>query len=152
TELPSLSVVHQCGADSRTDLERRYDSLGMGHRARVVPFIDDVAGALAEADLVVGRAGASAIAELCAVGRPSILIPFPFAADDHQRKNAESLAAAGASVCIVQRELTIERLAAEIVRLANDPDQRASMATVARERGAPDAAARVARDLLALAG
>ena len=66
----------------------------------VTPFIEDMAGAYAGADLIVGRSGAGAIAEIAAAGRPAVLVPFPFAADDHQRHNAEALAAAGAAVVI----------------------------------------------------
>lgn len=150
-ELPHLTVVHQCGRARDAKLAAKYAELGLGDRARAVPFIDDVAAALAEADLVIGRAGASSLAELCAVGRASILVPFPFAADDHQRKNAESLAAAGAALCLVQEHATAARITDEIVALGRDPARRTAMADAARARGVPDAASRVANDLLELA-
>lgn len=152
TQIPELEVVHQCGRDKDEKLRARYDELGLSARAKVVPFIDDVATELAAADVVIGRAGASSLAELCAIGRASILIPFPFAADDHQRKNAESLASAGASICIVQKEATKERIADSLVSLSRDPLRLLSMADAARARGVPDAADRVAVDLLKLAG
>jgi len=123
----------------------------MAPRARVVSFIEDVAAALAGADLVIARAGASSVAELCAVGRASILIPFPFAADDHQSGNARSLAGAGGAVVLAQAEATPERLAAEIGALACDPHRRARMARAAQRLGRPDAARTVALDLLDLA-
>src|SRR6202030_1330141 len=83
-----LRVTHQTGRDRDAEVRAAYASLGLAARATVVPSIDDVAAALAGTDLVIERSGASSLAELCAVGRPSILIPFPFAADDHQHKNA----------------------------------------------------------------
>lgn len=149
-EIPGLEVVHQCGRAHDEKVRARYEELGL--RAQVLPFIDDVARELEMADLVIGRAGASFLAELCAVGRPSLLIPFPFAADDHQRKNAESLAQARAAICVVQSEATPERVRDEVLALSRDTSRRVAMAKAARERGAPDAADRVARDLLTLAG
>ncbi len=145
-----VTVTHQTGRDRDAEVRSLYEELGLAARATVVPFIDDVAGALAAADLVVGRAGASSLAELCAVGRASILVPFPFAADDHQRRNALSLERAGAAVTIVQAEATPARLAAEIVALAKDPARRARMAEAARGLGRPDAARAIAADLLEL--
>jgi UDP-N-acetylglucosamine--N-acetylmuramyl-(pentapeptide) pyrophosphoryl-undecaprenol N-acetylglucosamine transferase len=91
------------------------------------------------------------VAELCAVGRPAILIPYPFAADDHQMKNARSLERAGGAVAIAQADATEERVASELARLAADPALRARMADAAAAAGRPDAAARVAADLIELA-
>ncbi|AUX21050.1 UDP-diphospho-muramoylpentapeptide beta-N- acetylglucosaminyltransferase [Sorangium cellulosum] len=146
-----LDVVHQTGRDREAAVRSLYADLGLSGRARVVPFIDDVAAALAAADVVIARAGASTLAELCAVGRPSILIPYPFAADDHQMKNARSLERSSAAVAIAQADATEARLAAEIARLAAAPALRARMADAAAALAAPDAAARVAQDLLELA-
>ncbi|WP_437625093.1 undecaprenyldiphospho-muramoylpentapeptide beta-N-acetylglucosaminyltransferase [Sorangium sp. So ce1151] len=146
-----LDVVHQTGRDREAAVRSLYAELGLADRARVVPFIDDVAEALAAADVVIARAGASTLAELCAVGRPSILIPYPFAADDHQLKNAQSLERASAAVAIAQADATEARLAGEIARLAAAPALRARMADAAAALGTPDAAARVAADLLELA-
>jgi UDP-N-acetylglucosamine--N-acetylmuramyl-(pentapeptide) pyrophosphoryl-undecaprenol N-acetylglucosamine transferase len=146
-----VTITHQTGRDRDAEVREAYASLGLASRARIVPFIDDVASALAGADVVLGRSGASSLAELCAVGRASILIPFPFAADDHQYKNAKSLETAGAAVCIAQREATPERVAAEMAALARDPDRRARMARAARDLGRPEAAREVALDLLDLA-
>jgi UDP-N-acetylglucosamine--N-acetylmuramyl-(pentapeptide) pyrophosphoryl-undecaprenol N-acetylglucosamine transferase len=146
-----LRVVHQTGRDRDADVRRLYDVLGLGDRAVVTPFIDDVAAALASADVVISRCGASAYAELCAVGRPSILVPYPHAADDHQLGNARSLERAGAAVALPQTEATVGRLADELRRLAADPSLRARMADAAAALGKPDAAARVAQDLLSLA-
>ncbi|MGK3991212.1 undecaprenyldiphospho-muramoylpentapeptide beta-N-acetylglucosaminyltransferase [Sorangium sp. So ce136] len=146
-----LDVVHQTGRDREAAVRSLYAELGLADRARVVPFIDDVAEALAAADVVIARAGASTLAELCAVGRPSILIPYPFAADDHQMKNAQSVERASAAVAIAQADATEARLAGEIARLAAAPALRALMADAAAALATPDAAARVAADLLELA-
>jgi len=81
-----LEVVHQTGESMRDQVEAAYQELGI--QARVVTFIDEIARAYSNAALVIARAGATTLAELCAIGRPSILVPFPFAADDHQTKNA----------------------------------------------------------------
>jgi UDP-N-acetylglucosamine--N-acetylmuramyl-(pentapeptide) pyrophosphoryl-undecaprenol N-acetylglucosamine transferase len=146
-----VRVTHQTGRDRDTDVRAAYASLGISERATVVPFIDDVAAALTGADLVVARSGASSCAELCAVGRAAILIPFPFAADDHQTKNARSVEASGGAVAIAEAEATAERIAAEIHALAKDPPRREAMAGAARARGKPFAAQAVAADLLELA-
>jgi UDP-N-acetylglucosamine--N-acetylmuramyl-(pentapeptide) pyrophosphoryl-undecaprenol N-acetylglucosamine transferase len=144
-------VTHQTGRERDAEVRALYDSLGLSTRASVVPFIDDVAAALGAADLVVGRSGASSLAEICALGRASVLIPFPFAADDHQLKNARSLEHAGAAVAVAQAEATPERLAAEIEALAAAPERRARMAAAARDLGKPGAARDVAADLIELA-
>ncbi len=146
-----IRVVHQTGREREVEARALYDSLGLSAVAEVVPFIDDMARALASADLVIARAGASTLAELCAVGRPSILVPYPFAADDHQLKNARSLEKRGAAVALSQPLATADRIAYEITRLADAPARRASMASAAAAIGAPDAARGVAADLLDLA-
>ncbi len=147
-----VRVVHQCGRVEVDAVRERYAALGAGPVAEVVPFIDDMPRAIAAADLVVGRSGASAVAEICAVGRPSLLVPYPFAAGDHQRVNAEALVEDGAAVCVTSQDATPARLAAEIDRLAGTEGLLESMAEASRRRGKPDAAANVARDLLTLAG
>ncbi|MGB5415831.1 MAG: undecaprenyldiphospho-muramoylpentapeptide beta-N-acetylglucosaminyltransferase, partial [Polyangiales bacterium] len=121
-----LEVVHQTGEAMREEVEAIYRELGI--RARVVTFIEEIARAYANAALVVARAGATTLAELCAIGRPSILIPFPFAADDHQAKNADALEGQGASICIRESELEVDRLAALIAGLMDDPAKRQAMA------------------------
>ncbi|MFW5875217.1 MAG: undecaprenyldiphospho-muramoylpentapeptide beta-N-acetylglucosaminyltransferase [Myxococcota bacterium] len=138
-------VVHQSGEAMRDAVEARYAELGIP--ARVVPFIDDMARAYADAAVVVGRAGATTVAELCAIGRPAILVPYPHAADDHQRKNAEALEAEGAARCIPQEELSAERLAGTLEPVLADPGRRRTMAEAARRFGRPDAAAAIVDDL-----
>jgi UDP-N-acetylglucosamine--N-acetylmuramyl-(pentapeptide) pyrophosphoryl-undecaprenol N-acetylglucosamine transferase len=145
-----LEVVHQTGETMREEVQAFYRELGI--RARVVTFIDEIARAYANASLVVARAGATTLAELCAIGRPSILIPFPFAADDHQAKNAEALEAQGASICIRESELEVDRLAALIADLLDDSAKRQAMARAAREHGRPDAAAAIVDDMMGWIG
>lgn len=146
-----VRVVHQTGKDRVAEVEERYAALDLSDAAAVVPFIDDVAAALSSADVVIQRAGASSLAELCAVGRPAILVPYPFAADQHQLKNARSLERAGAAVAIEQQDATAERLGAELLSLAADPQRRVGMAQAARGLGRPSAAQEIAEDLLTLA-
>lgn len=145
-----LRVVHQTGESMRDQVEAAYAELGVA--ARVVTFIDDMARAYSNAALVIARAGATTLAELCAIGRPSILIPFPFAADDHQAKNAEALQARGAAICIREADLVAEELAAAVDQLLDNPAKRGAMARAAREHGRPDAAAAIVDDILGWLG
>jgi len=144
-ERGGLKVVHQTGAAMRDAVEARYAELGV--EAEVVSFIDDMAKAYANAAFVVARAGATTLAELCAIGRASVLVPYPFAADDHQAKNAESLARDGAAVAIRESALDVEQLTKELSRLVSDVGVRRSMAAAARGRGRPDAAAAIVDEL-----
>jgi UDP-N-acetylglucosamine--N-acetylmuramyl-(pentapeptide) pyrophosphoryl-undecaprenol N-acetylglucosamine transferase len=145
-----VDIVHQAGAGRDTPVRDAYERAGVVG-ATVVPFIDDVAQAIADADLVVARSGAGTLAEITAIGRPSLLVPFPHAADDHQAKNAEALERSGAAVCLRQDRATVERLAAEIDRLLGDRAQRIAMASAAAAYGRPNAAHEIGADLLALA-
>ncbi len=147
----SLEVVHQAGPDKETGLRDRYRRLGI-QRCEVIPFIDDMPGALAAAHIVVSRAGAGAVSEICAVGRPSILVPYPYAADDHQQHNAEALQRVGAARLLPARDLSVERLAAELESLVGQDQTLVGMSESAAAQGAPDAARTVALDLLALGG
>jgi len=144
-----VDVVHQTGSADLDAVRARYAALGL--TARVEPFIADMGGAYAAADLAVARAGAMTCAELTAVGLPAILVPYPYAADDHQRRNAETLVRAGAAEMILDRELSGERLAARLAALLDDPPRRIAMAAQARGLGRPDAAERVAAECLRLA-
>ncbi len=146
-----VEVVHQTGRDKDGAVRALYATLGIADRVQVTTFIDDVAEALAGADVVIERAGAGSLAELCAVGRASILVPYPHAADDHQRHNARSLERDGAAICVVQADASPERLEAELERLLGDPEARRAMAARAAARGRPDAARVIAQDLLELA-
>ena len=138
-----VEVVHQTGRDRDAAVRALYAELGLAGRARVVPFIDDVAQALAAADLVIGRAGAASLAELCAVGRPSLLVAYPFAADDHQFQNARLARAAPARRSRSPRARPRPRGSPpRSPRLANDEPCRRRMAAAAR--GARRSAARLA--------
>jgi UDP-N-acetylglucosamine--N-acetylmuramyl-(pentapeptide) pyrophosphoryl-undecaprenol N-acetylglucosamine transferase len=119
--------------------------------ATVLPFVKKMHLAYAAADLVVCRAGAMTLAEIAVCGRPSILVPYPFAAHDHQRVNAANLADRGAAVVIEDGELTGERLAQEIAHLLSDRTALSRMSANARLFARPDAAARLARSLVAWA-
>jgi UDP-N-acetylglucosamine--N-acetylmuramyl-(pentapeptide) pyrophosphoryl-undecaprenol N-acetylglucosamine transferase len=145
-----IEVLHQTGAAMRGEVEARYRALGI--QADVVSFIDDVARAYASAMLVIARAGATTLAELCAIGRPALLIPYPHAADDHQTRNAETLAAAGAAIVIRQEALDLDRLGREVAALVENPARRRAMAVAARAKGRPDAAAAIVDDLIAWVG
>lgn len=149
-ELPWLTVLHQAGKGRGDEVRRRYQELGIEEGVEVRDFVEDVPAELAAADVVLTRAGAGAICEVCLVGRAAIYVPYPFAADDHQRKNAEALAEAGAGVCVRQGEASSERLAQELIALLLSPERRVRMASRAKERGRPGAEAQIARDLLGL--
>jgi UDP-N-acetylglucosamine--N-acetylmuramyl-(pentapeptide) pyrophosphoryl-undecaprenol N-acetylglucosamine transferase len=120
--------------------------------ADVAPFFDDMARRIRRADLIVCRAGATTIAEVTAAGRPAILVPLPTATDDHQRKNAETLAAAGAAELLLQSEMNGEALARRIVALAADGGRRRRMASAARAMARLDAARVIVDRVLELAG
>ncbi len=155
--VPDLQLIHQTGGQTSgqaggqtggqtggVDVERvreRYRSIGIA--AEVLPFIDDMGAAYAAADLVLCRSGATTLAELTALGKPSILVPYPYAADDHQRANAEVLTRAGAARMILDADLNGESLAATIIELATDTAARARMSQEALRLAVPDAASRV---------
>lgn len=143
-----VSIVHQTGERDLARVRDGYAAAGLA--ATIEPFFHDMNRRMRAADLVVARAGASTIAELTVLGRPSVLVPLPTAADDHQRKNARSLVAAGAAEMIEESTLTGEGLASRLVALTSDTPALARMALAARSLGRPDAAARVADCVAAL--
>ncbi len=145
-----LSIVHQTGAAMRDEVAARYEALGV--EAEVTSFVEDMAKAYSTSALVIARAGATTLAEVCAIGRPSILVPYPFAADDHQAKNAEALEREGAAIAIRESDLSAERLAAAAGGLLDDLAARQAMAEAARRHGRPDAAAAIVDDLFAWLG
>lgn len=140
-ERERLSFMHQTGERDYEMVRKAYERAGM--KAEVRPFIERMVDEFARADLVICRAGATTVAELAAAGKPAIFIPFPFAADDHQRKNAEAVARAGAGRVILQAELTPERLAEELMGLARNPEELERMAKASRALAHRDAAERV---------
>jgi len=149
--LSNVTIVHQAGKDRDDAVRARYAELGATN-VEVVPFLDDVAQRMTQADLIVARAGAVTVAEISALGRAAILVPFPHAADDHQAKNALALAALGGAVCIRQESADEARLTDAIGDLLDDDRRRTAIANAAREHGKPHAADDIAKDLLALAG
>lgn len=142
---PNLSIIWATGAATHGD----YESLATD-RVRIRPYLAPIADAYAAADLALVRGGAMGTAELCAWGIPQIIVPLPTAAADHQSVNARALAAAGAAVHLPQRELTVERLDAEVRALLADPAALASLAGGAAARGRPEAAETIARRILTL--
>ena len=138
-----LRIRHQTGEKDFETAHSAYLAAGWGERANVTKYIDNMVAAFADADLVVSRAGATTTAELIAAGKASMMVPFPFAADDHQRKNAEALANAGAGRMILQQHLSGERLAQEIATLAREPERITEMEQAARKLARGDAAAAV---------
>lgn len=135
-----LRITHQTGESDLEKVRQGYADAGWGEEADVRAYIDDMVASFARTDLIICRAGATTSAELVAAARAAIMIPFPLAADDHQRKNAEALQAAGAARMILQQELTGERLAAEIKRLVNAPDEITRMEEASRRMARGDAA------------
>lgn len=142
----AIDVRHQCGEKMREDAERAYAAAGVV--ASVEPFIADMAAAYAWADVVVCRAGALTLAEVCAAGVASVLVPLPTAVDDHQTKNGRYLVERGAAVSLKQDATLAERLTTTLHELALDPGKRLFMAEAARSLARPDAADRVADAVL----
>jgi UDP-N-acetylglucosamine--N-acetylmuramyl-(pentapeptide) pyrophosphoryl-undecaprenol N-acetylglucosamine transferase len=133
-----LRVTHQTGERDLEMVRAAYRRASL--TAEVAAFFEDMGRRLRDADLVVCRAGATTVAEITAAGKPAILVPLPTATDDHQRKNAEALAAAGAAEVLIQSEMSGHVLAQRILALAADRAKRLRMAAVARTMAHPDAA------------
>jgi UDP-N-acetylglucosamine--N-acetylmuramyl-(pentapeptide) pyrophosphoryl-undecaprenol N-acetylglucosamine transferase len=145
-----MQVLWATGPAHHERIAAEVQRRGLGDWVRPVPYIREMPAALAAADLAVSRAGAMALAELCAWGIPSILVPFPYAAANHQYHNARALSDAGAAVTIPESELSPGRLGAEIEALANDADRRAKIAARAKLRGHPNAADEIVAKLAML--
>jgi UDP-N-acetylglucosamine--N-acetylmuramyl-(pentapeptide) pyrophosphoryl-undecaprenol N-acetylglucosamine transferase len=142
---PCVRFIHQAGHGADAELAREFAASGLC--GQVSAFIDDMPAAFAEADLIICRSGAGAVAELAAAGKPAILVPFPFASDDHQTRNAEVLARAGAARLIADSEFTGRRLFEEVAALAAGHGTLEKMGQAARRFAKPHAAERAA-DLL----
>ena len=141
-----LRVSQQARPEAVGQAQEVYGQAGI--RAEVAPFFTDMVTRLAAAHLVIGRAGASTVTELGVAGRPSLLIPYAAAADDHQTANARTLVEAGAAIMVAERDATVAHLTPLLAGLLDNPAQLALMADAARHCGVPDAADRLA-DLLA---
>jgi len=148
--LPEIHILHQTGEKDFAEAQAAYAKANIS--AEVSPFIDDMPGAFARADLLVCRSGASTVAEVAAAGRAAIFIPLPTAADDHQRHNAEALANANAARLLPQAELTSERLAQEVAALLSNRSLLSQMSQAGHSLSHPDAVAEIARLAMRAAG
>jgi UDP-N-acetylglucosamine--N-acetylmuramyl-(pentapeptide) pyrophosphoryl-undecaprenol N-acetylglucosamine transferase len=144
-----IALTQQCRPEDLERVAQAYAELG--YEATLKTFFDDLPMRLADAHLVISRSGASSVAELLALGRPALLVPFRLAADDHQRANAEAVAAVGAGVLIAESEIEPARLAQQLMAWLDQPEQLADTAARARELGRPDAARALADALESLA-
>lgn len=147
--LGNLRVSHQAREEDRDRVERFYADHAI--RADVQPFFHDVPARMAAAQLVIARAGASTVADLSVIGRPSILIPYPHATGDHQRANARALVDAQAAVLIPESRLDAGVLSSHISAILTDPPAAAQMAAAALSIGRPDATDRLAEMVIGLA-
>ncbi len=148
--VPGLHIIHQTGERDYNEVRAAYDQAGIP--AEVSKFIDDMPGYFDRADLVLCRSGASTVAEIAAAGKPAIFVPFPLAADDHQRRNAEALERAQAAVVLEETRLDEVWLVDTIGALVEDPARLARMGEAARAMAHPDAAKDIAELAAKLAG
>lgn len=143
--VPGLTILHQAGARHAEATQAAYAaSAADPTRWQVAAFLDDMPSRFAAADLILARSGASTVAELCAAGKPAVLVPFAQAADDHQRKNAEVMANAEAAVMILESDFGPARLLPVLQQLLGDPGRLAGMSSRARTLAHRDAAERIA--------
>jgi UDP-N-acetylglucosamine--N-acetylmuramyl-(pentapeptide) pyrophosphoryl-undecaprenol N-acetylglucosamine transferase len=149
-EAPGIHIIHQTGERDYNDALAAYQ--GLGDAAEVFKFIEDMPAAFARADLLVCRSGASTVAEIAAAGKPAVFVPFPRAADDHQRVNAEVLAKHGAAVVVEESKLEGVWLAESIAALLQDPQRLQKMSQAARELAHPTAASDIAAMAARIAG
>jgi UDP-N-acetylglucosamine--N-acetylmuramyl-(pentapeptide) pyrophosphoryl-undecaprenol N-acetylglucosamine transferase len=145
-----LSIVQQARGEDERRVRDAYTRLGV--KAEVAPFFSDLPSRIAASHVIVSRSGASTVAELAAIGRPSILVPLPHALDQDQLANATVLASAGGAIVLKQDDFTPARLASEIAALAADPARLSAMAAGAKSAGVLDAADRLADLVLRVAG
>jgi UDP-N-acetylglucosamine--N-acetylmuramyl-(pentapeptide) pyrophosphoryl-undecaprenol N-acetylglucosamine transferase len=144
-QVPNIHIIHQTGERDYNDAQAAYHEAGSS--AEVYPFITDMPALFARADLVLCRSGASTVAEITAAGKPAVFVPFPRAADDHQRVNAQALERAGAAVVVEETKLERVWLADTIAALLGDPGRLQRMSEAARKLAHPNAA----RDITAMA-
>jgi len=156
-DIKDVRVVHVAGAAEVDTVRAALDAVDVAGKDRwhVLDYLNDMGSALAAADLVVARAGATSIAEITALGLPAVLVPYPYATDDHQTKNAAAMVAYGAAQLVPDAQLDEPRFGDIITQLLSDPEARATMSDASRELGRPDAAEQVvalARDAAGPAG
>lgn len=137
-----VEFIHQTGRLTHSEFAPLFEAEKVP--GRVTEFIVDMPAAFAETDLVICRSGAGAVSELAASGKPSILVPFPYAADNHQFKNAEAMQNAGASILVRDQELTGQKLFDEVMKFIDDPQKLINMGAAARKLAKPGAAERAA--------
>src|SRR5262249_31323807 len=148
--VPKIHIIHQTGERDFNTAQAAYTSLGgvvEAHR-----FIDDMPSYFSQADLIVCRSGASTVAEITAAGKPAVFVPFPRAADDHQKRNAEALEKAGAAVMLEESKLNRETLIDTVTALFADPARLTQMEKAASKLAHPNAARDIADIAVKLAG
>ncbi len=154
TRIPQLRIIHQTGERDYNEAQAAYaasDEHAEGE-VEVYRFIDDMPSFFGRADLLLCRSGASTVAEIAAAGKPAVFVPFPRAADDHQKRNAEALERAGAAVMLEESKLNSETLVDAVASLLNDPSRLAKMGDAARSLSHPGAARDIAAMAARLAG
>ncbi len=150
-ELPAgFKVIHQTGRIDEESVAKSYAAEGINSEAKA--FIDDMADVYRQADLVVSRAGATSLAEICVLGKPSILIPFPYAADNHQEHNAMMVVNSGGAIMHLESELDSSELVTDVLRIISDPVTMKQMGVGAREVSFPEASSAIVKECLALTG
>jgi UDP-N-acetylglucosamine--N-acetylmuramyl-(pentapeptide) pyrophosphoryl-undecaprenol N-acetylglucosamine transferase len=150
SRIPGLRIIHQTGERDFTDVQAAYAKLGGAVEAH--RFIDDMPGAFARASLLICRSGASTVAEATAAGKPAVFVPFPRAADDHQKRNAEALERAGAAVMLEESKLSRQTLVETVTSLLANPSRLVEMGEAARKLSHPNAARDIASMVAKLAG
>ena len=152
---PEVQYLLVTGKGEYDDIMARLRAAGVdlqqAPHIRVEPYLYNMPQAQAMADLAVFRAGATGLAELTARGIPSVLIPYPYAAENHQEHNAKALEEAGAARMILNRELTPERLSSVLTELLSEPEKLQQMAAASRQMGRPQAARTIADMVIGLA-
>jgi UDP-N-acetylglucosamine--N-acetylmuramyl-(pentapeptide) pyrophosphoryl-undecaprenol N-acetylglucosamine transferase len=148
--LADLRVIHQTGEHDFEDIKKQYAVRGI--EANVKPFFTDMAAIYGQADLLVSRAGATTLAEIAVLGKPAILIPYPFAADNHQEKNGQYYVAGGGAVMLRQSELTSDKLGENIRQLLGDEVRRQAMGMAMKKLAFPNAAEKIVACCLELIG
>lgn len=149
-ERARLAIVQQARSEDDDRVRKIYGDLGVA--AEIAPFFNDLPARMAAAHFIVGRAGASTVAELTVIGRPSLLVPLPGSLDQDQAANAAVLERAGGTIRILQSDFTPRRLAGELSALIAEPSRLTAMAASAKSAGIPDAADRLARLVIEIAG
>jgi UDP-N-acetylglucosamine--N-acetylmuramyl-(pentapeptide) pyrophosphoryl-undecaprenol N-acetylglucosamine transferase len=145
----AFRVIHQTGKDDEQKVSQEYSRIRID--AEVAAFFDDMASVYKEADVIISRAGATTLAEMTVLAKPMVLIPYPYAADDHQRENGQFLVDGGAARMFVQGELEPKKLAEEIIELFSNAEKRKRMAEAARRLGKADAVDVIVKEIIALA-